>query len=144
MPRIGKYWLFLDLYYTPDHTWMRVRRDGPVELGIDDFAQRMAGRILRIRLAKPEKQVEQFRAAGTWETSKWVGKISSPVSGRVVAVNEEVVKNPGLVNEDPYGKGWLLTMEPSNLEEELNKLITGDAAIEWLKAEIAKHAKEEA
>ncbi|MFB0562443.1 MAG: hypothetical protein ACETWM_14655 [Candidatus Lokiarchaeia archaeon] len=48
MPRVGKYWLFLDLYHTPDHTWARVKKDDPVEVGIDDFAQRMAGRILRI------------------------------------------------------------------------------------------------
>lgn len=142
MPRIGKYWLFLDLYHTPDHTWVRVKRDGSVEVGIDDFAQKMAGKILTIRLVKPEKQVEQFKAAGTWETGKWVGKISTPVSGKVVAVNEEVLKSPGLVNDDPYGKGWLLTIEPSNLKEELKDLIIGDDAIQWLKKEIAEHEKE--
>lgn len=48
MPRVGKYWLNLDLYHTPDHTWARVKKDGPIEVGIDDFAQRMAGRILQI------------------------------------------------------------------------------------------------
>ena len=68
----------------------------------------------------------------------------SPVSGTIVATNEEVLKSPKLVNDDPYGKGWLIVINPTNLEEDMTKLVKGDQAVEWLKKQIKEVAKEAA
>lgn len=146
MPRIGKYWLKLDLHHWPHdtaHTWAKVEPDGKVRVGVDDFAQKQAGELLFIRLFPAGKDVQQGKRFGTLETAKWVGPLLCPVNGKVAAVNDEVLKKPNLVNEDPYEKGWMILVTPSNLEADMAKLVIGDAAIEWLKKDIKEVAKEE-
>jgi len=128
MPRIGKYWLSLDLYYTPRHTWARLESDDAVRVGVDDLGQRLAGRILAVRLKPKGQTVEQSKSYGTIET--------------VVETNETLRNTPQLVNEDPYGKGWMVILKPLKLQEELGKLIHGDTAVEWLKKEVVEKAKE--
>ena len=145
MPRVGKYWLNLDLYHLPintAHTWAKVEPENIVRVGIDDFAQKQAGELLSIRVFPARKQVKQGQRFGTLETAKWVGPLLSPVSGKIAQVNEEVLKKPKLVNEDPYGKGWMVIINPTNLEEDLTRLVKGDQAIEWLKKDIREVAKE--
>ncbi|MFC2018171.1 glycine cleavage system protein H [Chloroflexota bacterium] len=146
MPRIGKYWLSLDLYYWPKetaHTWAKVEPDNKIRVGVDDFAQKQAGELLFIRLFPVGKEVKQGARFGTLETAKWVGPLLSPVSGKIAEVNDEVLKTPKLVNEDPYGKGWMIAITPIELEEDLSRLVKGDEAIEWLKKDIREVAKEE-
>ena len=145
MPRVGKYWLSLDLYHWPHdtaHTWAKVEPENMVRVGVDDFAQKQAGELLFIRLFPAGKEVKQGQRFGTLETAKWVGPLLSPVSGKIAQVNEDVLKNPTLVNEDPLGKGWMVVINPANLEDDLTRLVKGDAAIEWLKKDIREVAKE--
>ena len=145
MPRVGKYWLSLDLYYWPKdtaHTWAKVEPENMVSVGVDDFAQKQAGELLFIRLFPAGKEVKQGQRFGTLETAKWVGPLLSPVSGKIAQVNEEVLKKPKLVNEDPYGKGWMVIINPTNLEEDLTRLVKGDQAVDWLKKDIREVAKE--
>lgn len=129
-----------DLYYHPDHCWARVE-DGKVRVGFDDFGQATAGQILFIRLKPAGKEVKQNETFGTVETGKWVGPLKSPVSGTIVEVNPEIKTNPSLVNKDPYGKGWLILVNPSNLERELKSLITGEAIKAWIEKEIKERLK---
>jgi len=77
-------------------------------------------------------------------TAKWVGPLLSPVSGTIVETNQAVLDKPTLVNEDPYGKGWMVIIEPSTLEDDLTRLVKGDqpAAVEWMKNDIREIAKE--
>ena len=145
MPRIGKYWLPLDLNYAPfekAHTWAKVEPENTVRVGADDFAQKQAGELLYIRLFPAGKEIKQGELFGTLETAKWVGQLFSPVSGKIEEVNEDVVDQPKLVNEDPYGKGWMVIIDPTNLEEDLTRLVKGDQAVEWLKKDIVEIAKE--
>ncbi len=145
MPRVGKYWLSLDLYHYPlnaAHTWGKVEPENMVKVGVDDFAQKQAGELLFIRLFPAGKEVKQGQRFGTLETAKWVGPLLSPVSGKIAQVNEEVLKKPKLVNEDPYEKGWMVIINPTNLEEDLTRLVKGDQAIDWLKKDIREVAKE--
>ena len=145
MPRVGKYWLSLDLYYSPfdtAHTWAKVEPENMVRVGVDDFAQKQAGELLFIRLFPAGKEVKQGQRFGTLETAKWVGPLLSPVNGKIAQVNEEVLKKPKLVNEDPYEKGWMVIINPTNLEEDLTRLVKGDQAIDWLKKDIKEVAKE--
>lgn len=150
MPKIGKYWLSLDHYYWPHdtaHTWAKLETESAkvVRVGVDDFAQKQAGELKFIRLFPVGKEVKQGARFGTLETAKWVGPLLSPVSGKVAEVNKAVLDKPTLVNEDPYGKGWMVVIEPSNLDDDLTRLVKGDspAAVEWMKSDIRTVAKEE-
>ena len=80
----------------------------------------------------------------TPETAKWVGPLLSPASGKIAEVNGEVVNNPPFLNEDPYGKGWMVVIEACTLEDDLNRLVNEDqpAAVEWLNTDIREIAKE--
>ena len=147
MPRIGKYWLSLDHYYWPHdtaHTWAKIE-DGKVRVGVDDFAQKQAGELKFIRLFPAGKEVKQGARFGTLETAKWVGPLLSPISGKIAQVNDAVLNKPPLVNEDPYGNGWMVVIEPSNLDDDLTRLVKGDqpAAVEWMKKDIREIAKED-
>ncbi|MHA1607480.1 MAG: glycine cleavage system protein H [Candidatus Freyarchaeota archaeon] len=131
-----------DLHYHPDHCWARVE-NGKVRVGFDDFGQVTAGQILFIRLKPVGREVKQNETFGSLETGKWVGPLRSPVSGTIVETNPEIKANPSIVNEDPYGKGWLILVDPSNLEEELKNLITGEAIKEWIEREIRERLKKQ-
>ncbi len=73
---------------------------------------------------------EPGKSMGTLESGKWVGPIPAPVSGEILAINEAVTANPSLVNDDPYGEGWIVKLRPSNADEDKAELVTGRAAVE--------------
>jgi len=130
------------LYYSKDHLWAKIE-DGKVRVGLTDFAQQIAGKIRFIRLRPLGVKVEQGKTLGTMETGKWVGPLVSPLSGTVIEVNKDLMRKAGLVNEDPYGRGWLSVLQPTNLDEELKTLWTDlDKMKPWLEQEIAKYVKE--
>lgn len=139
MAKVDKYEMPDDLYYHKEHMWARVE-DDTVTVGLNDFTQQLAGDISYIELPDEGDEFEQDELIGSVETGKWVGKFYAPVSGEITEVNEDVDDDPTAVNEDPYGKGWLFKMKMSD-PSELDNLMRGDAAIEWLKGEIEKHAK---
>lgn len=129
-----------DLYYHPEHIWARV--DGElVTCGLTDFAQRLAGDVAFVNLPYEEDEVKQGEKAGTVETGKWLGVIYAPVSGEVTKVNEEIEDEPSLVNDDPYGGGWFFEIKMSDASE-LDELLKGEAAAEWLKQEIEEHRED--
>lgn len=128
-----------ELYYHREHMWARVEGD-VVVVGLNDFSQKLAGELSYLEMPEEGTEAEQGEAVGTYETGKWMGKIFAPVSGEIVRYNQEAEDDPGLVNSEPYGKGWLFEMklkDPSQLEN----LMKAEEAAEWLKGEIEKHAK---
>jgi glycine cleavage system H protein len=82
-------------------------------------------------------EVKQGEPYGTLESVKAVSDLVSPISGTIQEVNEEVQSKPETLNEEPYGKAWLLVVKPSNLQEELGNLMDFDKAVEWHKAQAA-------
>jgi len=104
-----------DLKYTEDHEWARVESDG-LRIGITDFAQSALGDVIFVQLPDVGAELEAGDQLGEVESTKSVSEIYAPVTGRVVAVNEELVNSPERVNEDPYGSGWLCVMAPASLE----------------------------
>lgn len=130
-----------ELYYEENHFW--ARQDGDiVVMGMDDFAQKMAGEIVYIQLPSEGKKLKQGKKFAKMESGKWLGKVIAPVSGELVAVNEELETNPEKINEDCYGAGWLFKIKPDDLSE-LDNLIKGPEAIEkWVLADIEKYAEE--
>jgi glycine cleavage system H protein len=129
-----------DLYYEENHFW--VKDEGELlTMGMDDFAQKMAGEIVYVQLPDEGKSLETGKKFAKIESGKWLGKVFAPVSGKLAAVNEELETNPGLINSDCYGKGWLYKIKPND-KGELGKLIRGPEAVEkWLLADIEKYKK---
>lgn len=130
-----------DLYYDKDHYWIRVEGDLLV-MGMDDFAQQLAGEIVFVQLPFEGKILKIGKRFAQVESGKWVGKIYAPVNGEVVAVNEGLETEPGLINQDCYGKGWMFMIKPNDMGE-LNNLMHGPEALEkWLLEDIEKYAQE--
>jgi len=130
-----------ELYYEQNHFWVRQEGD-LIVMGMDDFAQKMAGEIVYVQLPNEGKTVKQGAKFAKMESGKWLGKVYAPVSGELAAVNEALETNPELINEDCYGKGWLFKIKPEDLSE-LNNLIHGKEAVEkWVLADIEKYAQE--
>ncbi|MDH5362639.1 MAG: glycine cleavage system protein H, partial [Aigarchaeota archaeon] len=75
------------------------------------------------------------------ETAKWVGALKSPVTGEITEANPDLKSQPKLINEDPYGKGWLVTVKPAQLGTDKENLIAASQAAEWLKEVISKEKK---
>jgi glycine cleavage system H protein len=126
------------LYYSADHLWAK-KEDGSVRVGATDMAQQAAGPLLFVRIMPKGRQVESGKPLGTIETGKWVGPLKSPLSGTIVEVNEALKTQPKLLNEDPYGKGWLVVLQPSKLDDELKNLMTDPDQLEkFAEAEQAK------
>ena len=106
-----------ELQYTKSHEWLLVE-DGVATVGLTDFAQDALGDIVFVNLPQPGDQVSAGEALGDVESVKAVSDVLSPVSGVVAEVNEELLDNPALVNEGPYG-AWLVKVEQLTGEEEL-------------------------
>lgn len=130
-----------ELYYHKDHSWARL--DGnKVTVGMNDFFQKEAGDVVFVDLPDTEEEVSQGEVCGKIQSRKWIGKLVAPVSGEIVETNEAIEEDTSLINSDPYGKGWILVIEASNLDEELGNLMQGDALASFLEAEV-KRAEEE-
>ena len=105
------------LQYSKSHEWIHTE-DGVAVIGISDFAQHALGDVVFVNLPGEGDEVTAGEAFGDVESVKAVSDLVSPVSGTVCAVNEELLDNPALVNEDPYG-AWLIQVEQMTDEEEL-------------------------
>ena len=105
-----------DLKYTVEHEWVRSpgERDGSVRVGITHFAQDALGDIVYVQLPDVGTDVEAGTAVGELESTKSVSDVYAPVTGTVVARNENLDGTPELVNTDPYGDGWLFEVTPSD------------------------------
>ena len=128
-----------NLYYlVDDHTWLTVNDDATVTVGMTDVAQNMAGPILHAKAKKVGTFREKGKPLATVESSKWVGPLKSPVSGEIASINDAVAQNAHLINRSPYKDGWVVKLKPSKLDEELQSLLTGDAAVQAYREKIEK------
>jgi glycine cleavage system H protein len=130
-----------DLHYEENHFWVKEEGDLLV-MGMDDFAQVMAGEIVYIQLPDEGKRVKAGKKFAKIESGKWLGKVFGPVNGELVEVNEELEMNPGLINDDCYGRGWMYKIKPDDKGELANLIYGPDAVEKWLLAEIEKYAQE--
>lgn len=103
-----------DLRYTAEHEWVTPVKDGPVRVGITHFAQDALGDIVYVQLPDKGAAVQAGEALGEVESTKSVSEIYAPVSGTVVARNEQLSDQPELINTDPYGAGWLVEIAPAD------------------------------
>ena len=130
-----------ELYYEENHFW--VRDDGNIfVMGMDDFAQILAGEIVYVQLPEEGKILKAGKKFAKLESGKWLGKVYAPVNGELVGVNEELESNPGLINDDCYGKGWMYKIRPDDKGELNNLMHSREELDKWLLAEIEKYVKE--
>ena len=111
-----------DRRYSSEHEWARVE-GGEVVVGITDFAQTQLGDVVYVELPRVGDQVKLMKVMGVIESVKAASDLYSPVTGEVVAVNEEAVSEPQAINDSPYDKGWLVRVRPDSLDE-LNTLMS--------------------
>jgi glycine cleavage system H protein len=117
--------------YTQEHEWICPEPGGSGRVGITDYAQSQLGDIVFLDLPAPGTRVTQFGKMGEIETVKAVSDLFSPASGEVLEINQAVIDDPKLVNEDPYGKGWLVRLELSQ-PAELEALMSSDEYAEFV------------
>ena len=114
-----------ELHYTKEHEWVKVE-DGKARVGITHFAQSELGDIVFVELPEVGDEITLDQPFGSVESVKTVSELYAPVSGKVVAVNEELSDNPEFVNESPYEQAWMIEVELSNVSE-LEALMDADA-----------------
>lgn len=99
-----------ELKYTKDHEWIRLEGDTAV-IGITDYAQDQLGDIVYVEIETEGETLDNEEVFGTVEAVKTVSDLFMPIGGEVVEFNAELEENPALVNEDPYGKGWMIKVK---------------------------------
>jgi glycine cleavage system H protein len=134
MVKVESYEVPEGLYFSKDFEWVKVEGD-KIRMGITDYAQKSLREIVYAELPSVGGEVKQNEPYGTLESVKAVSDLVAPISGTIEEVNDEVQSKPETLNEDPYGKGWLIVVKPSNMEAELANLMDFNKAVEWHKAQ---------
>jgi len=136
MVKVGSYEVPEGLYYSKDFAWVKIEGD-TVRMGITDYAQKSLREIVFADLPGAGTEVKQNEPYGSLESVKAVSDLVAALSGTIQEVNDEVQSKPEILNEDPYMKGWLIVVKPSNLQAELANLMDFDRSVEWHKAQAA-------
>ena len=122
-----------NLHYTQSHEWVRI--DGDIgTVGITDHAQKELGEIVYLELPEAGHVFNADEEFGTVESVKAVSELYSPISGEVLEVNKSAIAEPGIVNDDPFGDGWLVRIKVST-DEEVRKLMSAEQYGEYVKSE---------
>ncbi len=130
-----------DLYYEKNHYWVRAEGDLLV-MGMDDFAQKMAGDIVFVKLPFAGKKLKIGKKFAQVESGKWLGKVYAPVNGELVEGNEALETDPSLINQDCYGAGWMYKIKPADMGDVENLIHGNDAITKWLTADIEKYKED--
>lgn len=120
------------LHFHQGHSWMRDEGGAAVRVGIDDFAQKLVGKVDAVDLPEPGTWLAQGEEGWTLRTHSTPIPMLSPVDGEVVAVNPGILRSPELLNRDPFGDGWLLKVRPSRLASNRKNLLSGNLARKWV------------
>lgn len=114
-----------ELHYTESHEWVRLENDDTVTIGITDHAQHQLGDLVFVELPDNHSGMEKGDELAVIESVKTAADVYAPISGEVIAINEQLSARPELINQDPYGTGWICKIKPDNLDE-LDELLDAD------------------
>lgn len=123
------------MLYTLKHAWAQITPEGNIRVGLSDYAARHLKGIAHVLTESAGKEINKMDPIGVVETWMFMFDIYAPISGKIVKVNEELKNEPYLINEDPYGKGWILEIKPKNstvLEEEISDLLSAREYNKWV------------
>jgi glycine cleavage system H lipoate-binding protein len=124
------------VFFHRGHTWANLLFSGQVKVGVDDFLQRLIGRVDAVTLPPLGVEVKEGQPFVAIRQGTRTAMLVSPVDGVVCAVNGELAKAPGLLKRDPYTRGWLVALRPTNLNANVRQLAVGESALAWLKGEL--------
>jgi len=143
--KVGEYVIQEGLYYTKTHEWLKIQNNKAV-VGITDYAQRNLKDLVYVEFINADEEaldvgseVKAGSQIAAIESVKATSEVYSPVSGRIVEINRKLENNPELANKEPYGAGYLMVIEPSDLNSEVKKLMNDKNYVEFVKQEVASH-----
>jgi glycine cleavage system H protein len=126
-------------FVSPGHVWARIEASGMVRAGLDDFARKALGPVDSVQvLVRKGEKVKQGDPLFEIRRGGVSARFGSPLSGRVAQVHEAAISQPALVTQSPYERGWVCTLEPSDLASELSSLRIGKPVVDWYQQEIQK------
>ncbi len=126
--------------YSQEEFWVNFQ-DGTATMGLTDFLQKAKGDVAFLETVEPGTEVKRGDEIGSIETIKATFPIIAPVSGQIVEVNPELDASPYLINQDPYGAGWIYRLQVSNPEADKAQLLEANAYFEIMKGKVAEEAK---
>jgi glycine cleavage system H lipoate-binding protein len=118
--------------FHPGHAWLRTNGGTVVALGLDDFAQKLVGPLSAVDLPPVGTALRQGEKAWRLRAGEKTIDMLAPVDGEIVAINADVAAAPDRIAADPYGEGWLLKVRPDKLDADLNQLLSGELARQWM------------
>ena len=134
---IGGFEMLSDRFYDEGHVWVK-RINGSVRMGIDDFTRQIIGTVDEIKLPSVNSSISQGDPLFIISGSEKTLHLYAPIEGKIVDINPDIIDNPSLVSIAPHGRGWILSMEPTDVVRALKELLSGRSAIEWLRHESHK------
>jgi glycine cleavage system H protein len=123
-----------DLKFLKSHEWARVEDNGQVTIGISDHAQGLLGDLVYVELPSIGDRIAAGSAVAVVESVKAASDVYSPISGKVLAVNAALSDKPETINEDAYGEGWILVLQPEDMDQ-LNELLSPDDYAELIEGD---------
>jgi glycine cleavage system H protein len=119
-------------YYSKEHEWVKLEGKEAV-VGITDYAQKQLHDIVYVEAPKVGTNIKQFETMGTVESVKSTSEVFTPVTGNVIKINTELAESPELLNEDPYGKGWLVRIALNDFPSDMKKLLTAQQYADYVR-----------
>ncbi|MDF1593135.1 MAG: 2Fe-2S iron-sulfur cluster-binding protein [Desulfobacterales bacterium] len=135
--KVEKFEMLFDRFYGKGHVWVK-RINGLVRVGIDDFTRQLISRITDIKIPPADTTVKAQDPLWLISANARTLHMYAPLGGKVVDINPGILENPSLISMDPYGRGWILTIEPDDILQASRQLLSGRSAKEWLKLDSHK------
>ncbi len=134
VPAIGEWFRFPteDMYFHQGHVWAKMEDEDVVKVGIDDFAQKLVGKIDSIKVPEIGSAVTQGGKGWTLKVDSKSIDMLSPVDGKILAINRTLVDSPESINEDPYGDAWLMKVQVPEISANMKNLLSGKVAGRWM------------
>jgi glycine cleavage system H lipoate-binding protein len=126
------------VYFDKTHTWSFMEKDGSVTVGIDDFMQQVTGKYTNVKMKNPGDRITKNEPLVTLVQDGKQIEIHAPISGKIKEINEDLITDPSEINNSPYSKGWIYSIEPSNWQREISFMKMADSYKNWMKKEIER------
>lgn len=120
------------VYFHPGHAWARLEAPGVMAVGVDDFAQHLVGRLGAVDLPRPGQAISAGERGLALKADGKAVDVLAPVTGKVIAINDAALARPDVVNDDPYGRGWLFKVEVPRTASAVKALLSGESARRWI------------
>jgi len=133
--KVNNYEVPEGLYYTKEHEWVKLE-GGNCRVGVSDYAQKSLHEVVFVDLPKVGVKIVRSQSLGSVESVKAVADVFAPISGEVTEANVKLADSPELVNQQPYGDGWIAIIKPSNLKAELKNLLDAKSYADFLRTQM--------